>query len=266
MKLAACRVVTVCRPEPPLAVTAPGLSRHHDRTPAAGRAGCALTVECPNRSIVSIKFPTRAVWVPAKCRRSCTRTPSRPTVFNAAVKRARKVLSSKWHPPRGAGNNSASGPCSTCSPRCASMSARICGGTTTTRGLPLVGESIRQPWRWVTPRATVITARSSLMSLRRSSVTSPQRRPHQAAIRISAWAARARWQRLKPRSGADKNPYCYAAQATIRLPPPSRRGRPTWPGHRAARWSLRVAHHRRSRHSSRWGRSAPSVVSSPCPG
>ena len=35
---------------------------------------------------------------------------------------------------------------------------------------------------------------------------------------------------------------------------------------RAARWSLRVAHHRRSRHSSRLGRSARSVVSLPCPG
>jgi hypothetical protein len=85
--------------------------------------------------------------------------------------------------------------------RCALMSSRICGGIVTTRvsSLPLV-LSIRHrsafaalplsaalgSVRCVTARVTVSTLQSLLRSFRRSSDTSPKRRPHHAASNTKA--------------------------------------------------------------------------------
>ena len=66
----------------------------------------------------------------------------------------------------------------------------MCGGTTTARGLPDLGVSMRQPPRWVAPRPTESTLASTLTSLRRSSITSPQRSPHHAEMSTRARSLR----------------------------------------------------------------------------
>ena len=67
------------------------------------------------------------------------------------------------------------------------MTGRMCGGVTTLRVFLDLGVSrMHLPALCATARRTEITAQSAVKSLRRSSVTSPQRKPHHALIKISA--------------------------------------------------------------------------------
>ena len=54
------------------------------------------------------------------------------------------------------------------------------------RAFPDFVVSIRHAPRWVTARETLIVSQPALISLRRNSMTSPQRKPHHAEIRTNA--------------------------------------------------------------------------------
>jgi len=90
----------------------------------------------------------------------------------------------RWQPPRTGANTRA-----TWADRRAFASSRMCGGIVTVRCSPFFVVSIRQrsapgvfgSARCVTPREMVTTVQSAAKSRRRSSVTSPNRIPHQPA-------------------------------------------------------------------------------------
>src|SRR6478672_3688610 len=67
---------------------------------------------------------------------SCNRIPLTLASAQTSRKASRTTRSEKWQPPRTGTNNCDSGSMSTNSSRCAAISARICGGTTTLRPLP----------------------------------------------------------------------------------------------------------------------------------